>query len=200
MSTIKVIGNGESRSSIDIEKLDGPLVGCNAIMRDYKVDYLVCVDRRMVQEAINSNANDYSLVYTREEWHPQFKQHKRIRILPDLPYSGSDRWDEPFQWGSGPYAVLLGALKSKKETVHLIGFDMYSDTSTVNNIYKDTRNYDRADKRAVDPRYWIHQIGKVFQCFPKTKFIVYNKHIKLKESWIYPNVMVDTISNISYNS
>jgi len=195
-----VFGNGESRSRLDIDSLFGTKIGCNAIMRDYKMDHLICVDKRMVEESINAGINEETKIYTRSDWYPRFKQHKNIRLLPNLPYEGNERWDEPFQWGSGPYAVLLGALKSKKETVHLIGFDMYSDTSTVNNIYKDTRNYDRADKRAVDPRYWIHQIGKVFQCFPKTKFIVYNKHIKLKESWIYPNVMVDTISNISYNS
>ena len=195
-----VFGNGESRVGLDIDSLYGPKIGCNAIMSDYKMDHLICVDKRMVEESIDAGINQYTKIYTRSDWYPRFKHNKNIKLLPDLPYEGNERWDEPFQWGSGPYAVLLGALKSKKETVHLIGFDMYSDTTTVNNIYKDTKNYDRSDKRAVDPRYWIHQIGKVFHCFPKTNFIVYNKHIKLKESWIYPNVMVDTISNISYNS
>ena len=49
-----VIGNGESRTSIDINKLQGPKIGCNAILRDFKVDHLVCVDRPMLQEALNS--------------------------------------------------------------------------------------------------------------------------------------------------
>jgi len=48
-----VFGNGESRTSVKINDFDGPKVGCNAIMRDHNVDYLVCVDKRMVEEAIN---------------------------------------------------------------------------------------------------------------------------------------------------
>jgi len=197
---MNVIGNGESRSNIDIEKLDGPLVGCNAIMRDYKMDYLVCVDRRMVQEAINRGVNKHSLIYTREDWLPQFKNNKRIRTVPDLPYVGSDRWDDPFQWGSGPYAVLLGAKYTKLKKVKLIGFDLYSKTQNINNIYKDTPNYDNATKRPVDPRYWIHQIGMVFQCFPKVKFEVYqDRNWELPKAWKYSNVSLDTISNIYYN-
>ena len=32
------IGNGESRTQIDINNLNGMKVGCNAIQRDYIVD------------------------------------------------------------------------------------------------------------------------------------------------------------------
>ena len=196
-----VIGNGESRKGVDIKKLDGPKVGCNAIYRDYIMDYLVCVDRRMVQEALNAGANTQgTLIYTRPNWFQQFKT-LRVREVPDLPYVGSDRWDEPFQWGSGPYAVLLGAKYTKLKEVKLIGFDLYSKTKTVNNIYKDTPNYDDATKRPVDPRYWIHQIGMVFECFPKVTFRIYQEPgWELPKAWNYPNVVVDRISNIYYNT
>jgi hypothetical protein len=196
-----VLGNGESRLSVDIKSLDRPLVGCNAIMRDHTMDYLVCVDRRMVQEAINRSANNDSLVYTRKDWYHYFKEHKRIRTVPDLPYVGSERADDPFHWGSGPYAVLIGAKNAKEKQVKLIGFDLYSKTDNVNNIYKGTPNYDDPNKRAVDPRYWIHQIGKVFECYPKITFTIYTeKDWELPKAWNYPNVMVDNISNIYYNT
>ena len=192
------IGNGESRKDVNIDLLEGPIVGCNAIMRDHTVDYLVCVDKRMMQEALDRKVNEHSLVYTRPDWYNRFKS-KRVRTVPDLPYVGSDRWDEPFQWGSGPYAVLLGAKYTRTKEVKLLGFDLYSTTKTVNNVYKDTPNYDRADKRAVDPRYWIHQIGMVFKCFPKITFTIYQDNWQLPQSWNYPNVTVDKISNIHYN-
>ena len=48
------IGNGESRNKVSIGNLTGIKVGCNAILRDYNVDYLVCVDRRMVTEALEN--------------------------------------------------------------------------------------------------------------------------------------------------
>jgi len=195
-----VIGNGESRHSIDIQKLNEPKVGCNAIMRDYSVEYLLCVDRRMVEEALERKVNEQSLVYTREEWYKSYKSYKRLRIVPDLPYAGSERWDEPFNWGSGPYAVLLAAKLDKERNVKLIGFDLYSKTNTVNNVYKGTPNYDDPNKRAVDPRYWIHQIGKVFECFPKVQFTIYQEdEWQLPKAWNYTNVTVDSISNIYYN-
>lgn len=196
-----VFGNGESRKSINIAKLDGPKVGCNAIYRDYLMDYLVCVDRRMMQEAIHAGANtDGALLYTRAEWFNQFKA-LRVRTVPDLPYVGSDRWDEPFQWGSGPYAVLIAAKYAKERYVNLLGFDLHSKTGTVNNIYKSTPNYDDASKRPVDPRYWIHQIGMVFECFPKIQFTIYQEPgWELPQAWKYPNVHVDKISNIYYNT
>lgn len=191
------IGNGESRQNIDIKKLSGPKVGCNALYRDHTTDYLVCVDRRMVEEAINAGANISTLIYTRSDWYDRYKSFLHVRKLPELPYHGSERWDEPFQWGSGPYAVLLAAKYAKEGYVNLLGFDLHSKTKTVNNVYKGTPNYDAADKRPVDPRYWIHQIGMVFNCFPKLQFNIFQEDDwQLPQAWKYPHVTVDRISNI----
>jgi hypothetical protein len=195
------IGNGESRRDIDIAALDGKIVGCNAIMRDYTVDYLVCVDRRMVNEALERGINETTYIYTRNDWHKNFADRKKLRIVPDLPYAGNERADDPFHWGSGPYAVLLAAKKAKNETVNLLGFDLYGIENKVNNIYKDTDCYDLSVKRAVDPRYWIHQIGKVFEHFPKTNFRVYvEDNWERPKAWKKSNVYLDRISNISYNN
>ena len=35
-----VIGNGESRLQVDLDKIDICKIGCNAIRRDYEVDHL----------------------------------------------------------------------------------------------------------------------------------------------------------------
>jgi len=194
------IGNGESRINLNIDKLEGPKSGCNAIWRDYTMDYLVCVDKRMVSEALRGNANDKSLIYTRPDWYQTFAAPK-VRRVPPLPYNGDQRWDEPFQWGSGPYAVLIAAMYARERYVNLIGFDLGSKTGKVNNIYKDTPNYDPADKKAIDPRYWVHQIGMVFNCFPKIQFTVYQEDDwELPKAWKYSNVSLDNLNNISYNN
>jgi len=132
----------------------------------------------MVTEAIENNFPNKIL--TRKDWIDRFKSTD-VLAVPDLPYKGTERVDEPFQWGSGPYAVLQASLQSKK--INLIGFDLYSETKKINNVYKDTDNYDESDKDAIDPRYWIHQIGKVLNAFQKRniKFIIhrignYQKH------------------------
>lgn len=196
-----VFGNGESRKQIDLELLKGYKIGCNAIMRDHQVDHLVCVDRRMVNEAIEDNINDTTLVYTRKDWYGNYQHLKNIKQVPEIPYESVIRADEPFQWGSGPYAVLLAAKLSKERCVSLVGFDLYSNNKLINNIYKNTQCYDSASKSAVDPRYWIHQIGKVFEHFPKVGFTVYGlDDWKTPKAWISPNVKVDNISNIYYNT
>jgi len=187
-----VFGNGESRINIDIESLSGMKFGCNAIMRDYHMDHLVCVDRRMVDEAVKTVANSLTIVYTREDWIERYKGIERVRTVPKLPYNGMTRPDQPFQWGSGPYALLLAAMKSRGETVHLIGFDLYSNTNDVNNLYKGTPNYAKAESRNIDPRYWIHQIGMVFKCFPKVNFNIYqNERWAVPSNWVLSNISLD---------
>lgn len=191
------IGNGESRSKLNIDRLYGPKVGCNAIMRDYQMNHLVCVDRRMVDEAINSKVNELSIVYTRQDWIDRYKNNKHIRVVPDLPYEGNQRWDEPFQWGSGPYAVLIAAKNAKENYVNLIGFDLYSKNKLVNNVYKDTPNYDPGTKNAVDPRYWVHQIGMVIKYFPKLEFNIFQESDwSLPKEWNYSQVKVDNINKL----
>ena len=190
-----IIGNGESRQTINLSDIEGIKIGCNAICRDVKVDHLICVDRRMVQEAIDLQYK--GTIYTRQDWVNSFKQYNNVTTVPDVPYDGDIRMDQPFQWGSGPYAVLLGAYMSTKFTLKLIGFDLFSETGHVNNIYKDTVHYDKGTKAAIDPRYWIYQIGKVFECFPKNKFIVYQKSgWKLPDQWRLGNVFLDNLDNL----
>tara|TARA_E500000178_G_C16711391_1_gene612872 strand:+ start:58 stop:636 length:579 start_codon:yes stop_codon:yes gene_type:complete len=190
-----VIGNGESRKGIDLNKHFDTKVGCNAVHRDYYVDHLICVDRRMVQQAIDANVNETSIVYTRSDWIDSYKSKQKVKQVPKLPYNGTERWDEPFQWGSGPYAVLLAAGLAKE--VKLLGFDLFSETKNVNNIYKDTDGYNESTKNAVDPRYWIHQIGMVFKIYNKCKFIIYQKsNWNLPKAWKYTNVSVDTLEKL----
>lgn len=193
-----VIGNGESRSLVDLEKIKDKKIGCNAILRDTKVDHLVCVDKRMLKEAMNSSYHKDTKVYTRKDWWVLHRLEKNIRMVPELPYAGSDRWDMPWHWGAGPYAVLLGCKVSAD--VRLVGFDLYSKDGKVNNIYKDTENYAMAHKRAVDPAYWIVQIGKLFDLYSYQKFTIYQDDWQLPKAWNKPNVKVDRISNIYYNT
>ena len=193
-----VIGNGESRCNINLSAIDTTKIGCNAIVRDFFVDHLVCVDRRMVDEATQKHKHNFTTIYTRKDWLSERTHIDNLVCVPDLPYKGNTRADEPFHWGSGPYAVLLGALLDT--TVKLLGFDLHSKNTKVNNIYKDTQNYDPSTKTAIDPRYWIYQIGKVFECFPKHKFVIYTDNDwECPNFWNRPNVSVDNYSKLLYN-
>ena len=193
-----VIGNGESRAGIDVSALNGPLVGCNGAMRDFNLDYLVCIDTKMVDEAVRRKITYPTLIYTRQQSILRYPNVSNLRAVPDLPYQDINRWDDPHHWGSGPYAVLIAANYSHEREVKLLGFDLYSKNQLINNVYKDTNGYKESTSAAIDSRYWIHQIGMVFQCFPKTKFIVYQEDgWELPKAWKERNVSLDRISNIS---
>jgi len=193
---VLVIGNGESRQIVDLNSLDYTKIGCNAILRDFKVDHLVCVDTPMLREAVNSRYHKTAKIYTRRNLFVQYRLEKNIRMVPELPYVGDQRPDDTVHWGSGPYAVLLAA-NLTTDPIHLLGFDLYSADNRVNNVYKDTVNYLLAHKNAVDPRYWIYQIGKVFEYFPNTCFVIHqDKNWQLPKSWKQSNVSLDTISNL----
>ena len=161
---VVVIGNGESRSSIDLANLKDTvtLIGCNAIHRDLAVDHLVCCDQRMVKEAVANKT--ISHIYTRPRYFRDFHkilQKDAVNNLPDLPYQGTLKADQPEHWGSGPYATLLAA-HLKFKSVYIIGFDLHGKNHLVNNVYKNTNNYLPENKPAVDPAYWIYQGRKVF--------------------------------------
>jgi len=193
MTPALVIGNGESRLSINLEQFLEKYItiGCNAISRDHRVDHLVCCDRRMVIDSIPKIPNS---IYTRKDWSGNFSQ-PFVRTLPDLPYQGDQRPDDPFHWGSGPYAVLLAT--DFADHIHLIGFDLYGKDNLVNNVYKGTKNYSLGQSRAVDPSYWIYQISKVFNCFPDKYFTVYNvENWSMPESWKLNNVSFKTIDKL----
>lgn len=188
------IGNGESRKHVNLNDINIPKVGCNAIYRDYSVEQIVCCDRRMVKEAYDNSNID--LIYTRSGWYREFPQD-RVFELPDLPYQGDRRADDPFHWGSGPYSVLVASLFS--DTVLLLGHDLYGNKKYINNIYKETRNYKSSDSRAVDPSYWIYQIGKLFEHFSDKHFIILqDNNWIMPDAWNQPNVSLDSISRIMY--
>jgi len=190
-----VIGNGESRLSLNIDRIAETKIGCNAIVRRHTVEHLVCVDKRMLKECVQY-AKNAGTIYTRSRY--VIGDSKFVQSVPQLPYVGSQRWDDPAHWGSGPYAVLLAAVLSKR--VKMIGFDLYSKDGLVNNCYKDTENYDAAAKKAVDSRYWLHQIHKVFDSFPDTEFEIYQTpDWQVPEKWNCTNVKLDKISNFTYS-
>lgn len=188
---VVVIGNGESRSSIDLAALMGKitLIGCNAIHRDLVVDHLICCDQRMVNEAVLNKSIQH--IYTRPRYYNDFRralQKNSVNNLPDLPYQGKLKADQPEHWGSGPYATLLAA-HLKFKSVNMIGFDLYGKNHLVNNVYKNTANYLPENKSAVDPAFWIYQGRKVFQCYENTTFNIFNTtDWCLPTDWQLPNV------------
>jgi hypothetical protein len=188
------IGTGESRRFLNLPKLteNKTIVGCNALHRDLSVDHLICCDRRMVDEAIKSNNTSNTKIYVRDMWFKYFrkiKKDKRITHLPELPYEGNKKIDQPLHWGSGTYALLVAASLPDVSEVRIIGFDLYNKNDKVNNIYKNTQHYAKKDDKPVDYSYWVYQAQKVFVHNPQIQFnIINSKDWQIPSQWKLPNV------------
>ena len=195
---VSIIGNGESRLGFDLAPLKkfSTVVGCNAQFRDYVFEYFVCVDKHVCQEAVNTVGKNTN-IYTRKDWSGQFAMWPNVKTLPELPYEGEQRQDDPWHWGTGPHAGNV-ALTFKPKAVFMIGFDLYPlQKDTVNNIYKGSKGYTYI-KRPVDPRYWVHQFGKLFELSTCRWIVVNSPNWKMPEEWKkHKNVFQETYEGLA---
>ena len=172
---VSIIGNGESRRGFDISplKIFSTVIGCNAIYRDYVTEYLCCADKHMCQQAVNAVGKG-TTIYTRDNWAKLFANWPNVKEFPKLPYAGDKRQDEPFHWGTGPYAGVLG-LTFKPKAIFMLGFDLHPlEKDKINNMYTGSEGYTYI-KRPVDPSYWIYQFHKLMgYSDPDTRWIVVN--------------------------
>ena len=69
--TIFCIGNGESRSPVDLIKLksQSKIYGCNGLYRDFTPDVLCSVDGQMMHEIYHSGYGDKNELWLRD-WNP----------------------------------------------------------------------------------------------------------------------------------
>jgi len=178
-SEIWVVGNGESRKSYELKSL-GYTIGCNAIHREFVCNQIVAVDRRMVNEIVANPLYKNVPVYTRPDWVNHYTQYPNVSVVPPLPYIGTDRIDDPWHWNTGPFAILVACYMKPKQ-VNLLGFDMYSASKQLNNIYKDTQNYGKATDKPVNHSYWIYHLKKIFDSFPDIEFTHWHN-----DDWVNP--------------
>jgi hypothetical protein len=183
-NSVVVVGNGESRSIIDLNILKNKvdIIGCNALHRDICPKYLVCCDKRMADESTLNPALKNSTIFVRDEWFHYFrkiKKNKNIKSLPKLPFPQKEKMDLELNWGSGSYAVLIAA--EEYSNIYLLGFDLYSKNKLTNNVYKDTENYKKSTDLGISPIYWIYQLSLIFKKYPEKNFFIIND-----SQWIIP--------------
>ena len=175
-----VLGNGESRKGIPLEKLKekGKVFACNAVYRTDRPDFLVAVDPKMINEIAESDYMLHNQVWS--NFNAQY--NKNQKILDNV------QWFQPsLGWSSGPTALRLACERGHK-TIYILGFD-YQGHSTegknqgfrFNNMFKDTRNYKRSKDDATFYGNWMNQTKKCLQDYPDAKF-----HRVIPTGWFQP--------------
>lgn len=67
IESVFVLGNGPSRKNIDISKLDGTVIGCNACYRDFTPDVICATDAGIMSDIIESGY-DGQCYFTHNSW------------------------------------------------------------------------------------------------------------------------------------
>lgn len=158
MTTAFVLGNGLSRSVIDLNSLrtHGPIYGCNALYRDFVPDVLVATDREIADKIQQSGYAQNNVFYTRNP-------------APDL---GAKRIPKHYWSFSSGGAALGIAADEKYTTIYLLGFDMGpAKNNKFNNVYADTEFYKTSNSVPTYTGNWIAQVVKVAKRHPTVQFV-----------------------------
>jgi len=148
-----VIGNGTSRSPIDIERLSpvGKIYGCNAMYRSFAPDYLVAVDAKMVLEIAKTGYQKKHQLWT--------NPNRAYNRIPNLNLFNPSKG-----WSSGPTALWL-ASQHQYEIIYILGFDYkgLEKGSKFNNLFADTPNYKKSTDGATFFGNWLRQTASVLK-------------------------------------
>ena len=158
MSVAFVLGNGQSRSVIDLTRIQplGPIYGCNGLYRDFEPDCLVATDRPIAEHIQRSGYSKKNRFYTR-------------RPLPDL---GAHQVPKKYHGNSsGPIACAIAASDGHRR-IYLLGYDMAGTAaSKFNNVYAGTEFYKATDSAPTFTGNWIRQLAAVARDFSRTEFV-----------------------------
>jgi hypothetical protein len=141
--------------------------GCNAIHRDFIPDYLISMDKAVVNEIVSKNIHKHCTFYTQhsnsidklaeEEDHRIFFFNGRGSTLD-----------------SGTSALELAA--KNNDIVYIIGFD-YVVNDRLPNVYHGTMHYSPSSVIPSAPQMtsrWRQRLRKIVNDYPNIKFIRVN--------------------------
>ena len=162
MSIAFVLGNGISRRQIPLEPLRkfGTIYACNAVYREFKPDYLIAVDTKMVNEIVQYRYQKEGQVWTNYN-----KSYEK--------YSGLNYFEPSKGWSSGPTALDFASSHGHK-TIYILGFDYQGigpEHKRVNNLYSGTPNYKREHDTSTYYGNWLRQTTTVFQKNNEKRYI-----------------------------
>ncbi len=87
-----------------------------------------------------------------------------------------------FGWAAGPSAGYIACTNEQPDEVYLIGHDLNSTTSKVNNMYKGTKHYVVPEHGPTPSKNWIRQWLRIFTDFSHIKFYKVNENMNQEDN------------------
>jgi len=178
-----VLGNGRSRLSFDIGKLSkyGTVYGCNRIYDHLFPDYLVAVDKAMIDMLLLDDIQKKTKIVIDKRIYD--KHYGNTRSLDHI---------DPFVHGiidSGNLACMLAAQHGHTQ-VFMIGFDYISQDGYHNNVY--------SGKKPYKDKHQTHTLPISVENWYKKCQIVINRYDKVLFARINNNDYVPPIQALNF--
>ena len=170
-----VFGNGRTRLNIDFDEVRpyGLIYACNAVYRDYRPDYLVAVDTKMILEINESGYQKNNSVWT--NYNIQYKKFEKFNYFePNLG------------WSSGPTALNLATSHGPDE-VYIFGFDYSGLKGKLNNVYANSVNYKKSTDSATYNGNWLKQTETIIKTNPNVRYYRVNVENFYETRWEFSN-------------
>lgn len=160
-----ILGNGNSRTYFDLDffRKRGPLYGCNGIYRSEKIDWLVAVDDKMINEILSNKAPHYNFYVP-----PLQKRFEPAEYSPEHRCQNA-----------GMVAMEL-AIDHEYKQLLCLGFDfLFDDVSmNINNVFDGTYGYGPETRATVN------------DCINRVKYLNWfaNQHKDVSFIFAYPEL------------
>ncbi|NBU68656.1 MAG: hypothetical protein EBS49_03395 [Verrucomicrobia bacterium] len=170
-----IFGNGKTRLNIDFDEVKpyGTIYACNAVYRVYKPDYLIAVDKKMLEELHNTGYMQDHNVYT-------------YITQKTLKYQNLNYIDPALGYSSGPTALYLSKTHCPDE-VYIFGFDFEGIDGKINNVFAGTINYRPADHAATFYGNWLKQTENIIKENTHIKYFRVTIPNFFETKWTYDN-------------
>lgn len=178
MNIVFCIGNGPSRSNVDLNVLQsvGPVYGCNELIKTFALDNTIVVDKNLLIDLVSEGYNLNTNIFTRNRW-AKLLEAENVYFLDNPIKEPVALWDRELQWGSGTHALNLAA-KSGADVIVMIGYDLYN--------------------AELDPACWIYQINKCFELYPDIQFVqIQDSNWATPNEWTAENFLRDDFVGLS---
>ena len=187
---ITIIGNGESRKDIELCKVKGTKIGCNAIYLHEKVDLVCAMDKfwrdkiekeskvPLLSRKCNMSAQSTLQIFYKGTW-----------MNTITPYRG---------YCSGTSALdYVCSTINPGHPIFLIGFDFDYKGKYVNHVYKGTENHPKENRPAQNENIFLNETLQIVNRYPKHNIIWVsdNKDFVIKIN----RITIQQYKNIVYN-
>lgn len=159
---ITIIGNGESRKHIDVDKIPGIKIGCNGIYLHDRVDYICAMDK-FWRTKISNETNI-----------PLISRYHNTIYQEVLEIRQNGKWintDCTYRGYCSGITALDFACCNFNDNIYMIGFDFGYNGDKINHIYKDTPFHPKSSRKAQNEDIFLRQAIDVKKRYPNRKII-----------------------------